>query len=44
MPNTVHIGNVIRNAIVFNFRRPDTEVMHAEVLLEAVARLFTVLH
>jgi hypothetical protein len=44
MPNTVHIGNVIRNAIVFNFRKPDTEIMNAEVLLEAVARLFTVLH
>ena len=44
MPNTVHIGNVIRNAIVFNFRKPDAEVMNAEVLLEAVTQLFTLLH
>jgi len=44
MPNTVHIGNVIRHAIVFNFRKPDAEVMNAEVLLEAVTRLFTLLH
>src|SRR5215475_5436570 len=44
MPNTVHIGNVLRNAIVFNFRKPDAEVMHAEVLLETVAQLFTLLH
>ncbi len=44
MPNTVHIGNVIRNAIVFNGRKSDTEVMHAEGLLEAVAQLFTLLH
>ena len=36
MPNTVHIGNVIRHAIVFNFRKPDAEVMNAEALLEAV--------
>src|SRR5215475_2503244 len=44
MPNTVYIGNVIRNAIVFNFRKPEAEVMHAEALLEAVAQLFTLLH
>ena len=44
MPNTVHIGNVIRNAIVFNGRKSNTEVMHAEGLLEAVAQLFTLLH
>ena len=44
MLNTVHIGNVIRNAIVFNFRKSNTEVMHAEALLEAVAQLFTLLH
>src|SRR5215510_6929423 len=44
MPNTVYIGNVIRNAIVFNFRKPTTEVIHAEALLEAVAQLFTLLH
>ena len=44
MPNTVHIGKVIRNAIVFNVRKSDIEVMHAEVLLEAVAQLFTLLH
>src|SRR4029453_17593310 len=44
MPNTVHIGNVIRNAIVFNFRKPDAEVMNAEELLEAVAQLFTLFH
>jgi hypothetical protein len=44
MPNPVHIGNVIRNAIVFNFRKSDAEVMNAEALLEAVAQLFTLLH
>jgi len=44
MPNTVHIGHVIRNAIVFNGRKSDTEVMHAEGLLEAVVQLFTLLH
>jgi hypothetical protein len=44
MPNTVHIGNVIRHATVFNFRKPDAEVMNAEALLEAVAQLFTLLH
>jgi len=44
MPNTVHIGNVIRHAIVFNFRKPDAEVMNAEALLEAVTQLFTLLH
>src|SRR5215510_14667828 len=44
MPNPVHIGNVIRNATVFNFRKPDAEVMNAEALLEAVAQLFTLLH
>jgi hypothetical protein len=44
MPNTVHIGNVIRNAIVFNCRKSDAEVMHADGLLEAVAQLFTLLH
>lgn len=43
MPNTVHIGNVLRNAIIFNFRKPDAEVMNAEVLLQAVAQLFTLL-
>ena len=44
MPNTVHIGNVIRHAIVFNFMKPDAEVMNAEALLEAVAQLFKLLH
>jgi predicted nucleotidyltransferase len=44
MPNTVYIGHVIRNALIFNFRKPGTEVMHADSLLEAVAQLFTLLH
>ena len=44
MSNTVHIGNVIRNAIVFNCRKSDAEVMNADELLEAVAQLFTLLH
>jgi hypothetical protein len=44
MLNTVHICSVIRNAIVFNFRKSKAEVMHAEALLEAVAQLFTLLH
>jgi len=44
MRNTVHIGKVIRHALVFNFRKSSTETMHAEALLEAVAQLFTLLH
>jgi hypothetical protein len=44
MANIVHIGNVIRKAIVFNFRKPEAEAMHAEALLEAVAQLFMLLH
>ena len=44
MLNTIHIGKVIRNAIVFNCKKPDAEVMNADGLLETVAQLFTLLH
>jgi hypothetical protein len=43
MPTRVHIGSVIRNARVFNFKKPSAETMDTESLLETVVRLFTVL-
>lgn len=44
MLTIVHIGKIIRHALVFNFRKSGAETMHAETLLEAVAQLFTLLH
>jgi hypothetical protein len=44
MPTPVHIGTVIRNARVFNFKKSIVETMDTEALLESVVRLFTVLH
>jgi hypothetical protein len=41
---TVHIGNVIRNAVVFDPKQPKDRVMNAEALPETVTRLFTLLH
>jgi hypothetical protein len=43
MPTPVHIGAVIRNARVFNFKKSAAETMDTEALLETVVRLFTVL-
>ena len=40
----VHIGNVIRNAVVFNFKNWRGGTMNADTLLQTVARLFAVLH
>jgi len=43
MPTRVHIGTVIRNARVFNFKKVSAETMNTEALLATVVRLFTVL-
>jgi hypothetical protein len=39
----VHIGEVIRNAVVFNFRGKPGDEMNTDTLLETVARLFRLL-
>ena len=39
----VHIGAVIRNAVVFNFRKKPGDEMNTDTLLETVARLFRLL-
>ncbi len=39
----MHIGKVIRNAIVFNFKNRREDAMTADSLLETVARLFELL-
>ncbi|HXG65330.1 MAG TPA: hypothetical protein VNO70_09490 [Blastocatellia bacterium] len=41
--NKVHIGNVIRNAVVFNFKNWQEGGVSADNLLETVARLFALL-
>lgn len=38
-----HIGNVIRNAVVFNTRNWDGSIMNSDTLFDAVAQLFTLL-
>jgi hypothetical protein len=40
---SVHIGNVIRNAIVFKFNNGSREAVNSDSLLESVARLFELL-
>src|SRR3954463_3234162 len=40
----VHIGQVIRNALVFNFKNWQGEPMNVDALLQTVADLFTLLH
>ena len=40
----VHIGNVIRNAVVFNFKNWRGGAINADTLLQTVARLFALLH
>jgi hypothetical protein len=37
----VHIGKVIQNAVIFNFRNLRKDTVNSESLLESVARLFT---
>ncbi len=39
----IHIGNVIRNAVVFNFRNWREGTMNPDTLLQSVARLFALL-
>lgn len=39
-----NIGEVIRNAVAFNFKNSDEEILNAESLPEAVERLFELLH
>jgi hypothetical protein len=40
----VHIGNVIRNAVVFNFKNWRKGIVNTDTLLQTVERLFTLLH
>lgn len=42
-PREVHIGKVVRDALVFNFKNPLGGTVSDSALLDAVARLFTVL-
>jgi hypothetical protein len=42
-PNPIHIGKVVRNARIFNFRRVQEETVSDSALLEAVRRLFDLL-
>lgn len=44
MHDTLHIGNIIRHAMVFNFPKYQEVTMDTDALLQAVARLFTLLH
>lgn len=39
----VHIGNVIRNALIFNFKNWRGEAVNTDALLQTVARLFVLL-
>jgi hypothetical protein len=43
-PRRVHIGRVVRNAVIFNFRNKPTAEMDGDSLLDAVERLFALLH
>ena len=40
----VHIGEVIRNAVAFNFKNSGEEILNADSLPESVQRLFDLLH
>jgi hypothetical protein len=40
----VHVGEVIRNAVAFNFKNPGEEILNADSLPESVERLFDLLH
>lgn len=39
----IHIGSIIRNAVVFNFKNHQGEIMDTSDLIETVARLFKLL-
>jgi hypothetical protein len=39
----VHIGKVIQNAVVFNFRNLAENTVNSDTLLQSVTRLFTLL-
>jgi len=39
----VHIGKVVRNAVVFNFRNPREGEMNSDALLRTVDQLFALL-
>jgi hypothetical protein len=41
MQNNVHIGNVIRNAVVFNLNKWEHHLMDSDSLLQTVAELFS---
>ncbi len=43
MPNSIHIGNVIRHAHLFNFKRQHRNTMNTDALLQAVVQLFALL-
>ncbi|ETX06194.1 MAG: hypothetical protein ETSY2_18610, partial [Candidatus Entotheonella gemina] len=40
----IHVGNVIQNAIIFNFRKHHGNMMNANSLLQSVEQLFSLLH
>jgi hypothetical protein len=40
----VHVGEVIRNAVAFNFKNTGEEILNADSLPETVERLFDLLH
>lgn len=44
MSDPVHIGNVVRHARIFNFRKYGDNPMNTDTLLQAVSRLFRLLH
>lgn len=43
-PARVHVGEVVRNAVVFNFKNRGDDVVNADSLFEDVERLFAMLH
>jgi hypothetical protein len=43
-PSKVHVGEVIRNAVAFNFKNSGGEILNADSLPESVERLFDLLH
>jgi len=43
-PSRVHVGEVIRNAVAFNFKNSGEEILNADSLPESVERLFDLLH
>lgn len=43
-PREIHIGKVVRNAVVFNFRNQHGGPVSPDALLESVSRFFSLLH